>query len=108
MRDFNSKELDESGEDVDSGCERGAPCGCSAGPRDHQLDVAQRLVDGDIRLAPDVSFAKVMPVVRAHYNDRIIPEIVTLDRLDHAAEPGIDHRQFGAVTGAYLVRLPLG
>ena len=94
VRHFNSKELDEGGEDVDGGCECCDTFGCLAGPRDHQRNVAQGLVDRDVWLAPDVSFAKVMPVVCADDDNGVLPEVVALDRIDYAAEPGVDHRQF--------------
>ena len=62
-------------------------------------------VDGRRRLAPDVLLAEVVAVVGADDDGGVVPEVVAVDRVEHAAEPGVDHRELAAVVGAHLVGL---
>ncbi len=107
MLHIDVEQVDERREDVRRRRQRRDPGRLDARPRDHQRDVAQRLVRGHAGLAPDVLLAQVVTVVRADDDGRVLPEAVALDRVHHLAEPGVDHRQLAAVGGPDLVRLAL-
>ncbi len=68
--------------------------------------MAQRLVCRNRRLPPRVLFPQIVAVVRAHDDSRVVPQLVAIDRLDQASEPGVDHGELGPVGRSYLVRLP--
>ena len=90
--DVDVEEVDERREDVGRRRQRRNAARIDARPRDHQRDVAQRLVRRDAGLAPDVLLAQVVAVIGADDDGRVFPEIVALDRVHDFAEPGIDHR----------------
>ena len=97
LRDGDVEDVCDRGEEVHGRCERVNRTRRSPRPRDQQRDVAHRLVHGDAGLAPDVTLAEVMAVVRAEDDGGVVPPAGPVEHVDDAAEPVVDHRQLRAV-----------
>ncbi len=98
----------QRGVEVDGGRERAAHPRLDSGPGDEQRDVAHLGVNGHRRLAPRASLAQVVAVVGAEHDRGGVPGIMTLDDIEDATEPVVDHRQLGSVLRPHVPCLALG
>ena len=100
-----AEQIEQRRVQIDVGGERVARARRHARPRDQQRRVADRLPQGDGRLAPGVLLAEIVSVIGAHDHGRVVPQSLLIERVEHPAEPMVDHRELRAVAGPDLARL---